>query len=134
MRARFTPFDAQQAGSVDRHLLNASPLQATLQRREEALDVLALAGFAHQADAPDLAFERAEASADFDVELLQKPLADSRFVDTRGDGDGIELPKLVAFLRSDGKAQFVESGFEQEVVLPVPIPTGLKPLLKDEPE
>ena len=57
------------------------------------------AAVAHQADPPDLAFERAEAGADFDAEALEQRLADRRVVDALGNPHGVELRQLVARLR-----------------------------------
>ena len=62
------------------------------------MDIFSLAGFAHEADTPDLAFERPEARADLDVKLGEQPFANSGFIDTGRDGDGVELPELMAFL------------------------------------
>ena len=63
--------------------------------------MFAFAGFTHQSDAPDLAFQWAETRAHFDVEVTEEAFSDRRFIDAGGDGDGVELPNLMAFLGSD---------------------------------
>jgi len=50
-----------------------------------------LAAVAHQAEAPDLVFKRAESPGDFDVEFFEQLVAEFRVVDAcrnhdRGDG------------------------------------------------
>ena len=70
-----------------------------LERRKENQHVRLATGVAHQADPPDLALERSEAGADFDVEPIQKSLPHGRIINARRNSDRIELRQRVPGLR-----------------------------------
>jgi hypothetical protein len=87
----------RHAGSHPR--LNALPRQHFLQRVQEQQDVAFAAGMAHQADAPDLAFQLAKTAPDLDVELVEQRLPYPDVVDVRRDAHRGEHIESVALLR-----------------------------------
>ena len=65
-------------------------LDQLLQRLGKNLDILRPRAVAHQADAPDLAFERPQPGADLDIEIVIKPLAHFAVIDAFGNFDRID--------------------------------------------
>src|SRR4029077_14468353 len=64
--------------------------QTLFERREEQQHKWFLAAVAHQSNAPDLALHRAEASGDFDVELVEQLIAHFHVVNAAGDHHGCD--------------------------------------------
>jgi hypothetical protein len=84
---------------------------------------------AHQADAPDLTGERAEAGADLHVELAQQPLPDFRLVDAGGDAHRVERPEPLARRRQQVEADRRQAARQRLVMAFVPRPPRLEPFL-----
>src|SRR5262245_17529504 len=74
-------------------LLRERAFERAAQQHDEAR----LGARAHQADAPDLAGERAEAGADLDVVLVEQVRAHCRLVDAVGHAHRVQRPEALAF-------------------------------------
>src|SRR5262249_43935125 len=85
-------------------LLRERAFQRAAQQHDEAR----LGTRAHQADAPDLAGERAEAGADLDVVLVEQMLAHRGFVDAVGHAHRVQRPQALAFARQQAKPERLE--------------------------
>src|SRR6266704_2381621 len=101
-------------------------IQEMRERGEECFHVCLARRFAHQTDAPDVALERTEAGANFDVEIGEQTFAHGSFVDPAGHGHRIELPELVTFLRRDREADCLQAGFKREMILLVATPAPVR--------
>src|SRR5262245_25482423 len=106
------------------------PPQTPLQRLQHLLHILRRGSGTHQTDAPDLSFHRTEAGADLDVEIGEELLAHAGFVRPFGHRHGVELPELMAFLRSDAETEFLQAGLEREMILFVATPAVFQSFLE----
>jgi hypothetical protein len=102
-----------------------------LERRQELQQRLMRGTRAHQADTPDLAGERAEAGADFDVERVEERAADSGFVNTCRHAYRVERPQALACRRQEREPHGVEAGRKRVMVPLVPGPPRLESFLID---
>src|SRR5262245_59978034 len=89
---------------------------------------------AHQADAPDLTLEIAQAAADLDAEIRQQFLAHAQVIDSGRNADGIELGQLMAFDRGIGQTQGAEAGFEGAVMALMAGPARFEAFFQYQPQ
>src|SRR5262245_42715498 len=106
--------------------------EGTLERSAEEDDQPGRRAGAHQPDAPDLPRERAEASADFDVELVEQVFADRRLVDAVGDPHGVERPQPLALLWQQREAERRERSDKRLVMAFVAGPARFEPFFFDD--
>src|SRR5438045_207098 len=106
--------------------------EALLQRRQEQQHAVRPAVVSHQADAPRLALEVAEAAADLDAELRQQPFAHRRVVHAGWDAHRIELRQPTPFDRRVLQAERGQAGLERPVIVQMPRPARLQSLLMHE--
>src|SRR5688572_12687044 len=102
------------------------------ERREAQHDVVGPAAVAHQAEAPDLALERAEARADLQAELGEQRAPHLLLVDALGAKHGVHLRQLGLLLHQELQAHGFEARLQREVMAHVPGPAVLEAFLADQ--
>src|SRR3990172_5439559 len=99
--------------------LEAVAGELRLQGVEDGEDVRDGRTEAHEADAPDLPLEGADAAADLDVVLLEEAAPHRHLIDAVGDADGGERWQAVALLGVEGGPHRLQAGLERTGVAAV---------------
>src|SRR6266849_5635266 len=97
---------------------------------EHRVNVFAAGIVAHETDADQAAFQRAEAAADLNLVFVQQAIANSEFIYALGQADGGQDGQFVAGLGQDVQAQRFDARSQGLAIELVTFPAGLQALFK----
>src|SRR5690348_2113284 len=109
--------------------------QDLFERREEEQHIIFLARIAHQANAPELAFDGAEAAADFDIEFVEELIAGFGVVHSGGDFDAGDGNHAIFGIGNEKfEAHGFEAGDEGVAIVAMAFPARFESLFENDAE